>query len=219
EDITVLGSKGITLLSFAGNRTKSGNELEWRVVKDGSVTYFNIYRRPVNPDVKIPAVSDELGGSAASRLIDNDKSALNDGFSWFKLTDVPIAITADNSYYYLDPYTGETEYEYKLEATTSSGAVELGTAKVSGNLPTTFALHQSRPNPAAGSATIAFSIPRALDVSLDVYDISGRKVATLVNGHLAEGEYERNVSGLQPGVYLYRIEAGEFNAVKKMVVK
>ncbi|MCP4231936.1 MAG: T9SS type A sorting domain-containing protein, partial [bacterium] len=64
-----------------------------------------------------------------------------------------------------------------------------------------------------------FALPETADVKLDIYDIKGRKIATLADETLSEGEYERSVSGLASGIYLYHMEAGDFAATKKMVVK
>ncbi len=87
------------------------------------------------------------------------------------------------------------------------------------NNPVGFELYQSYPNPAIGSATISFSLPETADVKLIVYDIKGRKISTLVDETLTEGEYERSISGLTSGLYLYRLEASDYVAIKKMVVK
>ena len=82
----------------------------------------------------------------------------------------------------------------------------------------TYALYQSRPNPTTGTATIAFDLPEEAPVTLTVYDISGRKVLTLVDETLTIGTHERTISGLTPGVYVYRLNAGTFTAAKKSVV-
>ncbi len=131
-------------------------------------------------------------------------------------------ITGESPYAYLDAEVSEgITYNYWLEALDLGGAAEtFGPVDCtwSGALPTTYALYQSRPNPARGTAVIAFDLPEDVKVTLTVYDLSGRKVATLVDGTLAVGEHEADVSGLAPGVYVYRMEAGNFNAARKMVV-
>ncbi|MCP4229526.1 MAG: M20/M25/M40 family metallo-hydrolase [bacterium] len=86
------------------------------------------------------------------------------------------------------------------------------------NNPAAFALFQSTPNPCRGSAEVAFSLPEVLTVNLSVYDTKGRKVSTLIDGELPEGEHSVIISGLTAGIYLYSIEAGEYYEVKKMVV-
>ncbi len=87
-----------------------------------------------------------------------------------------------------------------------------------GATPYIFALRQSKPNPNEGSAEIAFSLPGSMVVNLSVYDTKGRKVKTVVDGELSEGEHTATISGLAAGIYVYSIEAGEYYEVKKMVV-
>ena len=90
---------------------------------------------------------------------------------------------------------------------------------VEGDTPTVFALYPVRPNPSSGIATVSFALPEAAGVNLSIYDIKGRKVATLADEELNAGFHSRDISGLSSGVYLYELIAGEFNDMKKMVVK
>ena len=65
---------------------------------------------------------------------------------------------------------------------------------------------------------IAFELRDRADVDLSVYDLSGRKVATVAAGWLPPGGHEREVSALAPGVYVYRLKAGDWAGAKRMVV-
>jgi photosystem II stability/assembly factor-like uncharacterized protein len=96
-------------------------------------------------------------------------------------------------------------------------------------LPRSFALSQNYPNPFNPSTTIAFDLPGAAGskqlVSLTIYDIRGRLVRKLVNQEKEPGTYQvhwdgRDEHGQQAssGVYLYRIKAGDFTSVRKMVL-
>ncbi|HXG00278.1 MAG TPA: alpha-amylase family glycosyl hydrolase, partial [Bacteroidota bacterium] len=87
-------------------------------------------------------------------------------------------------------------------------------------LPRGYALLQNYPNPFNPATTIGFSIQVSGFVSLKVYDVLGREVATLVNGVLQPGNYEVtwNAAGVSSGVYLYRLVAGGFVETKKMVL-
>ena len=87
-----------------------------------------------------------------------------------------------------------------------------------GALPEAFALDQNYPNPFNPSTTIAFSLPRASDVSLKVFNLLGQEVATLINGHRTAGSHEVkfNAAGLSSGVYFYKLVSGDFTQVKKM---
>ena len=90
--------------------------------------------------------------------------------------------------------------------------------------PRSVMLAQSKPNPFARTATIRYGLPREMTVSLDVYDLSGRRVANLASGRQSEGFHTavwegRSASGerVPSGVYLYRLKAGEVVLKRKML--
>lgn len=93
------------------------------------------------------------------------------------------------------------------------------------SLPKMFALRNNYPNPFNPSTKIGFDLPRSCDVSIDIYNILGQRVKTLVSGHLKAGSHlvtwdGRNEAGTQAssGVYFYRIVAGEFVATRRMLL-
>jgi hypothetical protein len=87
-------------------------------------------------------------------------------------------------------------------------------------LPAEFGLTGIHPNPFNLDAAIAFTLPMEGQVSLKIYDISGRMVATLVDGRRVAGTHEVhfNGAGLASGVYLCRLETGLSSATAKMVL-
>jgi predicted outer membrane repeat protein len=95
-------------------------------------------------------------------------------------------------------------------------------------LPTTFALQQNFPNPlrnAEALTVIPFQIPEATEVVLSIYDLLGRRVRLLERAQRAAGFYQalwdgRDQTGsrVESGVYFIRMQAGEFTAMRKMVV-
>ncbi len=94
-----------------------------------------------------------------------------------------------------------------------------------GELPLTFDLKQNYPNPFNPSTVIAYQVPQNEMVTLEIYNALGQKVRTLVNETLEAGQYEitwdgKNGSGnqLSSGIYLYRITAGNYVKVMKMVL-
>ncbi len=109
-------------------------------------------------------------------------------------------------------------YEYLLEGIVEGRPRQLGITEGTTTAPQAFVLHNARPNPWSSKAVIAFELMDRADVELAVYDLSGRKVATLAAGWLPPGAHEREVSALAPGVYVYRLSAGDWGAAKKMVV-
>lgn len=87
-------------------------------------------------------------------------------------------------------------------------------------LPLTYSLGQNYPNPFNPSTTILFSLPESRKVSLKIYDVTGRQVATLVNGWRKAGYHEVTFNGsdLASGIYLYRIETADYVAFAKMIL-
>ena len=83
-----------------------------------------------------------------------------------------------------------------------------------------YQLHQNYPNPFNPTTKIRFEIPKQNFVSLKIYDISGREVANLINGERTAGAYDIEFDGsyLASGTYFYRLQAGDFVQVKKMVL-
>jgi hypothetical protein len=86
--------------------------------------------------------------------------------------------------------------------------------------PGTFALFQNYPNPFNPSTTIRYALPHTSFVTLTVYNTLGQQIAQLVNQQLHGGSHDAvfRVDGLAGGVYLYRIQAGSFSKVQKMVL-
>jgi hypothetical protein len=87
-------------------------------------------------------------------------------------------------------------------------------------LPGTFSLAQNNPNPFNPVTKISYSLPMASEVKLEVFNLLGRKVATLVNTKQSKGAYIVifNGEGLPSGIYFCRLEAGKNQQVKRMVL-
>jgi hypothetical protein len=194
-----LSTVGTALDYFDAAPEDDGIELSWAVneAEESEVAGFNLYRSVKSNEADTKAIT--------------SRDRLN-----------AELITGKSPYEYVDNIVErDVTYNYWLEAIDITGASEtLGPVECTwrGALPTTYALYQSRPNPARGSATITFDLPETAPVTLTVYDLTGRKVATVVNETLTAGEHAAEVSGLAPGVYVYRMNAGSFMAARKMVV-
>jgi subtilisin-like proprotein convertase family protein len=87
-------------------------------------------------------------------------------------------------------------------------------------IPSYYSLSQNYPNPFNPVTKITYTLPKSGNVELKVYDILGREVATLVNEVKQAGIYDINfnATNLASGIYFYRIKAGDFSAIKKMVL-
>jgi len=88
------------------------------------------------------------------------------------------------------------------------------------SIPLTFALLQNYPNPFNPTTKISYDLPSANFVSLKIYDVLGKEVMTLVNTNQKAGRYEVPLNGtnLSSGAYFYRLEAGEFKSIKRMIL-
>lgn len=92
-------------------------------------------------------------------------------------------------------------------------------------LPDGFALEQNYPNPFNPQTSIKFTLPRQTFVTLDIYNVAGGLVRTLLSRDLSAGEHQINWDGrdsdggeMPSGIYFYRLRAGEFSASKKMLL-
>jgi len=113
-------------------------------------------------------------------------------------------------------------FEQSVQVELNSEALALKVA-----LPKAFALSQNFPNPFNPQTTIAFDIPegKEVNVRLNVYNMRGQLVRTLVNEFKSEGSYQIQWDGtdnygrrVSSGVYFYRITTGEFSQTRKMVI-
>jgi hypothetical protein len=99
--------------------------------------------------------------------------------------------------------------------------VPIGIHNLSGVVPEKFNLEQNYPNPFNPTTKIKFDIPKNnINVSLKIYDVIGREIKMLVNERLQTGSYEYvfDATGLSSGVYFYKLVAGEFSSVKRMLL-
>ncbi len=97
---------------------------------------------------------------------------------------------------------------------------QTGSLTAENPIPEKFGVYQVSPNPFNPVTTIFFALPEAAQVTLQVYDLSGRQVATLVEGWRPAGEHQVTFEGLNlaSGLYFYRFEAGGYGASGKMVL-
>ena len=132
-----------------------------------------------------------------------------------------------NSKYYWRVYSKNnngSQSMYSSVASFSTGNIT-SVEPVQQVIPANFELAQNYPNPFNPTTSITYSIPKDNFVSIKVYDMLGREVATLVNDYKSAGNHTINWNGednsgqkVASGTYIYRITAGNFVATKKMVL-
>ncbi|MBD3290523.1 T9SS type A sorting domain-containing protein [candidate division KSB1 bacterium] len=152
-------------------------------------------------------------------------------FAIFNLSPGYVGGTLQDSLYfgnYVDVFENDTVtfeaeanfglqgWDYKVyeEVKTSTGINFIS------NQPAEFSLSQNYPNPFNPATTIRFEVPEPEHVTLKIYDLSGRLVATLINGSFEPGVHRVNLRADQfaSGIYFYRLKAGGFSQTRKLTV-
>lgn len=133
-----------------------------------------------------------------------------------------------HAYAFTDATVQSGLWYYRLKQTDLDGTIhyseKISASSVTGvkdrPLPTAFALDQNYPNPFNPSTTIEFALPKDAHVSLDIYNVIGQRVATLVDEVRQAGYHsvKFDAGKLASGLYIYRIAAGEVTMVKKMML-
>jgi hypothetical protein len=199
----------VELTSFTGIAIGNVVELAWQTATEVNNYGFEVERcTVVNRSL-------EVNGSLAWTKIGfvagngNSNSPKSYSFTDVRLNDVVGQATAKGKIVYrlkqIDN-DGKFEYQGNVEVNVSSAA--------------TFALAQNFPNPFNPTTNIQYSIPNAQFVSLKVYDMLGKEIATLVNSMQEAGEkhVQFNASKLSSGVYFYTLTSGNFMATKKLLL-
>jgi hypothetical protein len=172
-------------------------ELAWDKNVENDFQYYAIYR---STDANFTADSMKVATYTTTENVYNDIDVIQGVTYYYLVTAVDYA--GNNS-----------EVSQKVFALVTD--VEPGA-----EIPTVYELGQNYPNPFNPSTVIKFSIPNSGLVTLKVFNILGQEVVTLVNEIKPIGIYEVSfdASNLTTGLYIYRIESGDFTATKKMML-
>lgn len=136
--------------------------------------------------------------------------------------DEPIHI-GNQTYIYVVTNAGNYHYKCTPHFPGMEGFFEanlIGITPISNEVPNRFSLSQNYPNPFNPVTDIKFDIAAATNVKLTVMNMLGQEVEVLVNQSLNAGTYKAdwNASNFPSGIYFYKLEAGEFVDVKKMIL-
>jgi Secretion system C-terminal sorting domain len=115
---------------------------------------------------------------------------------------------------------------YRLKQIDYSGTYKYSEViQASSVVPKSYSLMQNYPNPFNPTTVISYDLPKASRVTLKVFDILGNEVTTLINQEEAAGSYKVTFSAitanhkqLSSGIYFYRLQAGDFTSIKKMML-
>ncbi len=125
------------------------------------------------------------------------------------------------TYSYIDNKVLSGTYKYRLKQIDFDGKFEYSdVVEINLSVPQKFELNQNYPNPFNPSTNIKFSLPKASNVTLKVFNAIGEEVATLINKNLAAGNHSVNFNGsnLISGIYFYQLATDEKSVVKKMLL-
>ena len=116
--------------------------------------------------------------------------------------------------------TGGTKFTYRLKQIDNDGKYQYSKEIEVEVIPKEYELSQNYPNPFNPATDIKYNLPEASRVTLNVYNIIGQKVASLVNGEVEAGFHSVTFDGrdLPSGTYIYRLQTPNYTQTKKMVL-
>jgi len=193
-----------------------------------SVCAISIYIKYNTSVMKFDSISNTHNGMS---YIYNDNSG-SIGFSWFSFTPENLTNTKlfDLNFSY---WTGDSNVDfvssvcsisepnlktYNIIYTNGSVRGNFTSVETDNQTPEKYYITQNYPNPFNPSTKIEFNLPQSGHTNISVFDITGREVASLVNGNMSSGKHQLdfNANNLPAGVYIYKITSGGFSASKKM---
>lgn len=220
-------SADIVISGFALTSPADGTDLE--LIGDPNTEVVITWEEPAsNSAVTYTWHADAVGGDFSEPLVsipsDNEGAATTLTLTYQALDDVlnGLSVADGASINLIWTVTAESgtvvrfaDASFDLTLTRS-----LNVTNEVENGPKTFSLSQNYPNPFNPTSNIQFALPQAENVQLQVFNISGQLVATLVNSRMTAGEHTVtfDASNLASGVYVYRIMAGSFTQTKKMTL-
>jgi len=187
----------VELTSFKANITDANVNLKWNTATEVNNYGFEIQRS---------AVSDKQSAE-----------------SWNKIGFVRGNGNSNSpkSYSFVDENVSSGKYYYRLKQTDIDGKFTFSkVVEADISSPDVYSLDQNYPNPFNPVTTIKYEIPKAGKVKIVIFDMLGRVVQTLVNEFKEAGRYnvQFDAGKLASGTYLYKIQAGKFAEVKKMIL-
>jgi serine protease AprX len=233
------------LRTTANNANSPNYTVGWGIVNAYAAVLANGMVISTDPEISLTndsnysvgmfVVSKSLVKKDSVRLFYSSDSGATFSSSPMTLTDTVDAATHSGKYTAIIPKSSAVSrfYVRAVDATNISRTsphkapadlydVKTGTTGVrpENPVPSSFALLQNYPNPFNPKTTIRYHLPRTSVVSLKVYNVLGKEIASLVNERQIFGSYSVpfNAAGLASGVYFYRLQADDFVETKKLML-
>lgn len=192
--ITVTDVIPVELTAFTAEAKDGNVYLQWATATEVNNRGFEVERKSNDENGVWNSVGFVQGGSTTTEL---------------------------SSYSYIDKNLPAGNYSYRLKQIDFDGSFTYYLLSETVNLssPVGFELSQNYPNPFNPSTKIKYSVNKSSFVTLKVFDVTGKEIAVLIEKDQDAGEYEFtfNADKLAGGLYLYKLTAGDFSAVKKMI--
>lgn len=167
---------------------------------------------------------DEKTGWAAGTLTAIGKTTIikttDGGNSWFE-QKTPIREELSQLYFINDNIGYAVGYNGIFKTVNGGGIVSVKDDKdFKKNIPIQIELKQNYPNPFNPTTTINYQLPKDGHVTLKIYDILGKEIATLVNEYKSQGRYsvEFNAQNLASGTYIYELRVNDYSSFKKLML-
>ncbi len=201
------GALPVELTSFTANVNENKVVLNWE-----TATEVNNYGFDIERSQKSEAGSQNENWEKVGFVIGSGNSNSPKEYS-FTDSELP---NAEKVYYRLKQIDNDGTFVYSKEVTVDL----LSKPRMKDGLPTEFGLLQNYPNPFNPATTIKFCIPEEVNVVLKIYNSLGQVIETLVNERMQPGYYTVKLDGskLSSGIYIYKIQAGSYTSVKKIML-
>jgi photosystem II stability/assembly factor-like uncharacterized protein len=210
-DIVCITTNGSTV--FAGDLTNGlfrsiDNGVNWTFSASGIPANTGVFTIGVSNNTVFAGTQESAGGIFRSTNNGSNWTLINQGL----VSTAVQAVCANNSNLFIGTFLNAVWRRPLNEV--------LGVTLVSNEIPERFSLEQNYPNPFNPATRINFSVPFGKNVTIKIYDVLGRLIKILVNEFKNSGYYSVDFDGsdLPSGIYIYKIEAGDFADSRKMIL-
>lgn len=194
--VSPVGALPVELTSFTAMQSANSVELRWATATEVSNHGFEIERTFL--------------------LSPNDKTI------WEKIGFINGYGNSNSpkNYSFIDNISIKAKTLYRLKQLDNNGAFKYSSTIEVGSVVLKYDLSQNFPNPFNPSTVITYSIPVSSNVVINVYNVIGEQIKSLVNGYQEAGSYKVNFDArkLSNGIYFYKIQSGSFVEIKKMML-
>lgn len=193
----------VQLASFTGTPVQNGVRLDWRTISEVNNYGFYVHRKRMEEMEWHELPNSFVAGRGTTGEPQN--------YSFTDSSAPPVSLMYRLKQVDLDGTSILTEPIH------ISGPTQIAESNAA---PGSFSLDQNYPNPFNPSTTITYQLPAVSHVTLQILDMLGRQIVTLVDGVEEPGHksVQFDASGLASAVYLYRLQAGDFTKVRKLVI-